>query len=211
MANKREKEKRAAENAKKVYDGEIKKLYKFVYMGFGFIALALVLCFCNWIYVDNSNSGVEVSVSGYSFLCAFLSGNYNSTDVKIFGDIAIPFYYYAKDACSQIGFFTFLAILFCIVSAVFGGVFLITPSKKIKSAAEYGACGCSALSCAFFLVSFIVAVLVKNSDILPVFCSGNSACSIKSLAILSAIAVGAAAVNFVYSTVKLIKLNRRFS
>ncbi|MDY4186645.1 MAG: hypothetical protein SOX77_02140 [Candidatus Borkfalkiaceae bacterium] len=210
MANKREKQKRAEENAKKVYIGEIKKLFKYIYIGLGLIAFSFVLCFCSWIYVDNSKSGVEVSASGWSFFCAFLSGKYSSTD-KIFGDIAVPFYYYAKEYCEKIGLFTFLSILFGVLSAILSGAFLKISAQKIKAAGAISAGVCSAVSAVGFICSFVIALTAKNSDVLPVYCGGNPACSIKSLAVLSALVMIFAAVFIWYTVAKLIKINRRFA
>lgn len=207
MANKREKEKREAENAKRFYKTELKKLIIYVVSGVAFIAAALLLCFCDFVYVDNPAIGVEKSVNGWMFFRAFLSGNYTAAD-KSFEDLAVPFYYYAKNACEAMGFFTFAAISTSIVSAVFGICFVCANAEGVKKCSLRGAAVCSVGSTVCFLITFIVGLSIRNSKIVSDYC-GNPACSIQSLAIFAAIAAGAATAFMVFALIKSIKTERR--
>lgn len=207
MANKREKEKRESENAKKFYKNELKKLIIYVVSGGAFIAAALLLCFCDFVYVDNPASGVEKSVNGWMFFRAFLSGNYTAVD-KSFGDLAVPFYYYAKNACETMGFFTFAAIMTSIVSVVFAICFICANKGGVKKCSLWGASVCSAVSTVCFLITFIAGLSVKNSKIVSDWCR-NPACSIQSLAVFAALSSGAATAFMVFALIKSIKTERR--
>ena len=108
MANKKEKEKRARENVALQYKKSAGKLLPFYGWAIA-VSLVVVICyFLNWVYVYNSDYGVEVKASGFSFISAASADNYSSAD-KIYGDLAMPFYYYAKASCETLGAVTLTA------------------------------------------------------------------------------------------------------
>ena len=57
--------------------------------------LLLALFFCDLSYIHNTDVGREVSVSFWSYALATVSGSFSSP-AAVFGDIAVPFYYYAE-------------------------------------------------------------------------------------------------------------------
>ena len=107
MINK--KTKKSEKALAKQYKISIDKLMPY-YNGAIILSLTLILCyFLNWVYVYNTDYGIEVKASGFSFIIATLSGKFYSTD-KIYGDLAIPFYYNYEISNDNF-YFNFLIIL----------------------------------------------------------------------------------------------------
>lgn len=223
MASKREKLKRAEDNARAAYDKKIKKLIPFGYIAAGAAVLALILCFCSFMYIHNNgeyyNNGsafvlrstkvagsVEHSESGWSFFVAFLTGDYTN------GDMGVPFNWFAENYVSAIGACTFFAMLLAI-AAIFLSAFSAIRSKPVFGMIS---AGCSLLSGILFVVSFVlptskgVHTLIVGDYYGAAYCQGNPDCAVKSLAILPALVMlGACAVS-VYAAVNFIKIKKEF-
>ena len=194
MATKRAREERVKEDKERRYGLAVKSLRNFPLIAIGISVLFLMLFLLDFGYIYNTGmnsgkGGIEVHFSGFNAFFAMITGGYSSAD-KIYGDIAVPFYYYAKDHTVIICVFSFIAILFT-VSDIVVSVLNVALKKPFLSVVSLCLKTLTFISA---LVAFIAALAMANSQILPVYCSGNPACSIKSLAIIPAIiaAIGAA-------------------
>lgn len=185
MASKKSNLARQREANKKKYLKECKNL-RWFYIAAAAVTLAiLALFFLKWIYIYNSDGYkdsdtgkmlyTEVKVSGWSFFLATLSGQF-SGKAAVLGDIAVPFYYYAKGYVIAIGVFTVLAVL-CLIASVALNVVAVFGRQKLSFAA---ACVETA-AFVMLLAAMIAAYAANGSQILPVYCSGNSACSVRTL------------------------------
>lgn len=182
MANKKEKEKRARENVALQYKKSAGKLLPF-YGWAIVVSLVVVICyFLNWVYVYNSDYGIEVKASGFSFIAAASSDNYSSAD-KIYGDLAMPFYYYAKASCETLGAVTLTAFILNVSAVV---VLLAVRTLKLQEL-SFVSVAFSFVSSVLLAVAFVVALGMKNDKILSVYCGGNPKCYIGSLSVLPAL------------------------
>lgn len=206
MANKRVKEKRTADNKLAAYEKERSVFLPFYIISAAIAAVAILFFFLNWVYVGNTDYGIEVKVSGFSFVAAALSDNYTSTDTKIFGDIAVPFYYYEKATCEALGTLTLITLI-----AVIGAIALLIVTRITKKQwFGFIALPLSLLSCVLLFVVFKTAVGMKNGSILPIYCSGNPACYIGSLAIIAAITLLASTALQGYTSIKYILCVKKY-
>lgn len=142
-------------------------------------ALTLLLFFVDFAEVYNTGYGVEVRVSGWSFFVAGFTGEYSSGD-SIYGDLAVPFYYYAKSWCKGVGALAIIAVFITFILVALETVIVLTRKHSLT----YIAVALGFIDAIFLLVTFIVALSMKNGRILSVYCGGNPSCSIRSLAIL---------------------------
>ena len=205
MANKREREKRNLNYLLNTYKKEKNGLLAFYIWSAAILAVAVLCYFFNWVYVYNSASGIEVKVSGFSFIAATLSGNYSSTD-KIYGDMAVPFYYYAKQSCLNVGGVTLAAGILNVVSIAVLIAVIITKLHSLS----YVSVISSLASFVLLIVAFVFALGMKNDDILSVYCGGNPKCSIESLAIIPALVTAAALVVQCFAALKLFKAQMQY-
>jgi len=182
MANKREREKRARENIALQYKKSAGKLLPFYGWAIAVLAAVIICYFFNWVYVYNSDYGIEVKASGFSFIAAALSGKYSSAD-KIYGDLAMPFYYYAKTSCETLGAVTLTAFILNVLAVI---VLVIVRMTKLQGL-SFVSVAFSFISSVMLVVAFIVALGMKNDKILSVYCGGNPKCYIGSLSILTAL------------------------
>ena len=179
MANKRERERREKENILVQKNKAKEKILSFYLVSAGIGLVAILFYFFNWVYIFNTTQGVgvEVGCNGFNFLIATLTGKFSSTS-KVYGDLAVPFYYYAAKYCKTLGVVTLISIVCLILSIGFSVAAYFTKKQELSIG-----------SVVLLIVCFTVALSMKDSDILPVYCSGNPRCSIESLAILPAIVV----------------------
>lgn len=161
--------------------------------------ITFLLFYVTFVEVYNTSYGVEVKVNGWGFFTAGLTGGYSLPD-KVYGDLAMPFYYYAKTYCESIG--TMMAIVFFINIALIVLDFVVIFTRK--HFLSFCSFVLGVVSAVLLLIVFITALSMKNSDILPVYCSGNPACSIKSRAIIPCLGMIVYAVCTGYIAVKLL-------
>lgn len=207
MANKREKERREKINAAAMYKKNVNKILPFYIVSAVICVITLLFYFLNWTYIYNYGIAqkVEVGASGFSFSIAAVTGKYSSTD-KVYGNLAVPFYYYAKSYCEKIGVFTILSLVFIIASA--GVSFAVFFTKKQWLALiSIGLCVAGA---AMLFVSFGIALSMKNSRILPVYCGGNPKCSIRSLTIIPALIALCGAAVEIYAMIRYVALKKEY-
>ena len=161
------------------------------------LLLALVLMAASWAEVYNTDiNGPEVKVSGFSFALAGITRNFSSAS-KAYGDMAVPFYYYAETYTVKLA-----------TEALIAGILLLVGIgtqilARLKGAAlNVPAAVVSLLAAVMILVCLFTARAMNGSDILPYYCNSNPACSIRSYAIFPAIFAFIAAGFNVFACVK---------
>ena len=149
--------------------------------------LLLALFFCDLSYIHNTDVGREVSVSVWSYALATVSGSFSSP-AAVFGDIAVPFYYYAETGTVLTGILSLVLVIAALALAVLSAIVLFRRKYDLLPLLIFAA-GVTVL---LLVGSLISSLALNSSQILPVYCSGNPACSIRSDAyfpLIAAIAV----------------------
>ena len=150
------------------------------------VSLLVVLAFfLSWAYVHNTDVGIEVKVSGFNTFIAAITGRYSSADGSV-GDMAMPFYYYAKTYCERLGVCTVVALFAVSAQFIVSVINAALSLFRKKRFLNYPLAVLSVASAVIFILCFITALSMKNADILSVYCGGNVKCSIRSLAIIPA-------------------------
>ena len=182
MANRSDKQRRYEEVRRKQLQKELRALRPLDIAAIA-VAAALLLCFFfDWAQVYNTDYGVEVHVCGFSFAAAALTGGFSST-AAVYGDIAVPFYYYAQSYTTAMGALSLAAVAVGLACVALPAVRLATGNRRC-----YGAdIACAAAAAALLIACYAVGLAMNGSDILPVYCSGNPACSVQSYALIGAI------------------------
>ena len=142
------------------------------------LGLMLVFFFFGWCYVYNKDYGVEVNCSGWNFICMSFCWNFKSTE-KVFGDMAVPFYYYAQYYVIVLEIITTVIFYLTLVLIALAAFNLKKPNRKITSVFMV----ISIIYSIFLLAAFITALAMNGSKILPKYCGGNPKCSVDSLII----------------------------
>ena len=137
--------------------------------------LLLALFFCDLSYIHNTDVGREVSVSVWSYALATVSGSFSSP-AAVFGDIAVPFYYYAETGTVLTGILSLVLIIAALALAVLSAVVFLKRKYDLLPLLLFAA-GVTVL---LLVGSLISSLALNGSQILPVYCSGNPACSIRS-------------------------------
>lgn len=205
MANKREKALREQENLKKRYQEQSKKILPLYIIAMVIGAAALLFYFFTWAAVDNTAYGIEVKVSGFSFAIATLTGKFSATG-GVYGDVGVPFYYYAESQTVVVGILASVSLIAAIVSL--GLVVATFAAKKHKLA--YASAPLAILSAIAAFAAFFVALSMNDSQILPIYCSGNPKCSIVSYAIVTFMPLAAFAAAQCYAVIKFIILENNY-
>lgn len=205
MANKREREKRVQEDLLLKYKKSINKLFPLYLVAAAIGGVTLLCYFFSWAYIYNSTPGVgvEVGASGFSYMIAALTGKYSSSS-GVYGDIAVPFYYYAGNYCKTLGALTLISMICLIVAVALVVVAFIVKKHEVSLASAVLFLANSVL----LLCCFIEALSMKNSRILPIYCNGNPKCSIQSLAIIPFIVSLLSLAANVYATVKYFMIKK---
>lgn len=195
MANKKYNQEKIRIEKEKRFKALCKNLVWFPVAAIGGLAVVLLLYFVNFAYVYNTTAGVgtEVAINGWACLAAMLTGNFSGT-ASIYGDMAVPFYYYAADWCTLLGAFSLVTFFLIIINVILQIVTIITKKHALNAAAI----ALDILIAILLIVCFAVALSMKDAKILSTYCANNPACSIRSLAIIPAIvSLGIAAVHIV--------------
>ena len=137
--------------------------------------LLLALFFCDLSYIHNTDVGREVSVSVWSYALATVSGSFSSP-AAVFGDIAVPFYYYAETGTVLTGILSLVLVIAALALAVLSAVVFRRRKYDLLPLLLFAA-GVTVL---LLVGSLISSLALNSSQILPVYCSGNPACSIRS-------------------------------
>lgn len=142
------------------------------------LGLMLVFFFFGWCYIYNKDYGVEAGCNGWNFICMSFCWNFKSTEM-VFGDMAVPFYYYAQYHVIILEIMTTVIFYLTIVLIVLAAFNLKKANRKITSVFMV----VSIIYSAFLLAAFITALTMNGSQILPKYCGGNPKCSVDSLII----------------------------
>lgn len=184
-------EKRRYENLKRAreeqYKHALSRLSPLLLSVFLLSILLLALFFCDLSYIHNTDVGREVSVSVWSYALATVSGSFSSP-AAVFGDIAVPFYYYAETGTVLTGILSLVLVIAALALAVLSAVVFLRRKYDLLPLLLFAA-GVTVL---LLVGSLISSLALNSSQILPVYCSGNPACSIRSDAyfpLIAAIAV----------------------
>lgn len=183
MANKRLNEQRIRKEKELRFNKECAKLTVFPIIALIGMVAIMLLFLVDWANIYNTKIvGKEVSISGFNCLFSGLTGNYSSSDA-IYGDMAIPFYYYAKSYCENLSILTLISavIFLLLLVSQLVGIFTKKHILNIISAAL------GILLTIMLIACFVIALDMSNSKILSVYCGGNPACFIQSYAIIPAI------------------------
>ncbi|MCD8308852.1 MAG: hypothetical protein LUD19_03270 [Clostridia bacterium] len=184
MANKRTQELQRREHNKRMYQYQCSKL-KWFYIAALVVAAALLACyFFHWIYVYNVGTssttgdkiGTEVSVSGWSMFFATLFGQFESA-ASIYGDVAVPFYYYAQTYIIILGVITVVSVVVIIAIAA---LYAVALAKK-KHSLVYVAMSLEIILLLLLIGAMAVALAANGSDILSQYCQNNPDCSVRTL------------------------------
>ena len=203
MANRSDKQRRLEEARRKQLQLDLHALRPLDIAAIA-AGVALLLCFFfDWAQVYNTDYGVEVHVSGFSFALAALTGGYSST-AAAYGDIAVPFYYYAESYCAALGALSLTAVIVSLLCIALPVVRLATGSRRLYAADI----ALPAAALGLLVACFAVGIAMNGSQILPVYCSGNPACSIRSDAAIGAIVAAAATAISIVSAVRCARICR---
>lgn len=172
-------EKRRYEDLKRAreeqYKHALSRLSPLILSVFLLSILLLALFFCDLSYIHNTDVGREVSVSVWSYALATVSGSFSSP-AAVFGDIAVPFYYYAETGTVLTGILSLVLVIAALALAVLSAVVFLRRKYDLLPLLLFAA-GVTVL---LLVGSLISSLALNSSQILPVYCSGNPACSIRS-------------------------------
>ena len=141
------------------------------------IGAVLLLCyFFGFSYVWNTSYGSEAGVNGWNYIFACLSWNFKGTGA-IYGDIAVPFNYYAKYYVRILAVGTTVSLpvlLSIIVLSCFNVKTYHVKLEKVVMVLLY-------VLAFVFLFCIVVALTMNGSKILPKYCNSNPKCSVATL------------------------------
>ena len=194
-------EKRRYEDLKRAreeqYNHALSRLSPLLLSVFLLSILLLALFFCDLSYIHNTDVGREVSVSVWSYALATVSGSFSSP-AAVFGDIAVPFYYYAETGTVLTGILSLVLVIAALALAILSAVVFLRRKYDLLPLLLFAA-GVTVL---LLVGSLISSLSLNGSQILPVYCSGNPACSIRSDAYFPLIAAFAALTVAIVAAVK---------
>lgn len=207
---------RQEENAKK-FKAASEKTLRSLLIVFGATALLavvalIVMLATDAVYIHNTsmteNGGREVAVSGAAFLKALFTGNYTSADPG-YDDISMPFYYYAQAWCAPAAIFAFLCLITIILTLAASAAALVFALMKKQLKGAIFPLGASALLVVISIAFFAICVSMSGSQILPVYCGGNPACSIQSDLIWCILLAVLALAGNIFAFIKYLSLQKQ--
>lgn len=182
----------------RAFQAECRKLQPYSLAALVMLLIAFLTMFLHFADIFNTDiSGVEVAVNGFSFMIAGITRAFDSAS-KIYGDLAVPFYYYASSYCETLATMALIAFAFYLASAALQAVLFCRIRKNAMShecaILGYACTVLTGITGILLIVCYAIGLSMNHSDILPIYCSGNPACSIRSFAILPALLLLIAAV-----------------
>lgn len=146
------------------------------------IVLVVTLC-ADVVFIHNTgmteNGGREVAVRGSALLRALFTGTYTSADAG-YDNLAVPFYYYAQAWCRPLAILTFLAAVGSALAVLMAAAAAVFAARKREFVLTWFSLAGAVLTWILVTAALAVALSMQGSRILPVYCSGNPACSIQS-------------------------------
>ncbi len=176
------------EENKRKYEEASGKALKIFLIIFGLTALLslvtlILMLVTDAVYIHNTgmteNGGREVAVGGAAFLKALFTGTYTSVEPG-YDDLASPFYYYAEAWCVPAAIFALICLIAIVLTLVASGVALLLAFRKKEFRWTILPLVASALCTVLCIVFYAICLSMSGSQILPIYCSGNPACSIQS-------------------------------
>lgn len=207
MANKRAREENVKRDKERRYELAKKEIYPLEIVACIIAVIVVLLFFLNWAYVNNTDVGVEVKVSGFNAFIAGITGDYSSPSSEV-GDMAIPFYMYAKSYSESLGLLTVVALFSAAATLVLGVINAVFALLKKNRILNYPLAATSLVTAVLLILCFITALSMKDAQILSVYCGGNVKCSIGSLAVIPAVLSVAVTVLAVLQIVKSVKIKK---
>ncbi len=182
----------AQKKKQRAFEGVCKSLIPFARAAAVIASVALLLFLTPFVGIYNKDiPGMEITVGGFSAALCALSGQFTNVGAA-FGNMDI-FNHFAPAHCKVLAACAAAAALCLLAALVLCVVLAIGKAPGLHSAAAV----LQALAFAALIVSFAFALAMSGTRLLPEYCSGNPACSVRSLAILPALAACAGcAVNF---------------
>lgn len=182
MANKKLSAERENKLRYEIYLDSLKKTGKYHRIALALIPVLFLCYFFNWVYLYNTRIGTGTlsKVSGWSFIIAAITRNYTSS-AAVYGDLAFPFFSYAKTYCEQLGTFTLISFIIAILTAITEGIIVFGKKYKLS----YVSCAFQLLQVVCLFICSNLAKSMNNSAIISDFCSGNSECLVKSAIFVS--------------------------
>ena len=159
------------------------------------IAAVILLCyFFGFSYIWNTDVGAEVGVNGWNYIFACLSQSFKKTGA-VYGDIAVPFYYYAEYYTVVLSIMVTVSLGVLIVFLVFSGINIAKYNRRVSIISAI----LLYVLAVTFLACIITALTMNGSRILPKYCSSNPKCSIATLAFFPFfISLGSAIIYTIY-------------
>ena len=156
------------------------------------IGILFLSLFFGWSYIFNTDSGVEIGVNGWNYVCLSFTWYFKTTNEVLFGNVA-AFYYYVKHIVVVLTVVT--AVAFYLLVALAPIAFINIKKSSVKLATVNGIL--SVVLAVVLLVCFIVS-LCMGPKMIKGYCSSNPKCSVCSLAILPMfIAIANGVLNFI--------------
>lgn len=209
MANKNTKrleEIKKREN-KKMYEKQVKTMVWYPVVMLIAALITLLLYSTNWAAIYNTDiGGNEVAITGFNCLSALFTDGFTSTDKSV-GDMAVPFYYYAKNECESLSLATLVSLIILCFTIVLL-VITIFSKKHNLIAANSVAFLAEAIA---LIVVYCIAMSMEDGKILPIYCGGNPACSINSMALIPVMISVVGIVVGVLGAVKYVKARKLIS
>ena len=166
----------------KSFRASVTKLGPYPIIALCLLCVALLLMFTAFAEVYNTDiNGPEVKVSGFSFAVAGVTRDFSSVS-SVYGDMAVPFYYYAESYTVNLATAALVACI-ALIAAIVMQILARVKGAQLNIAAA----AVSILAAVLFFVCLGIANSMTGSDILPYYCSSNPACSIRSYAVFPAI------------------------
>ena len=139
-------------------------------------AILLICYFLGFSYIWNTDVGAEVGVNGWNYIIACFSWSFKKTGAA-YGDIAVPFYYYAKE---------YVPVM-AVATTVSFGILLLFIAISCFNIKKYNRKLAIAIMvilyvlAAAYLACIVIALTMNGSRILPKYCNSNPKCSIATL------------------------------
>lgn len=208
MANKKARQQEIINANKRKYNMAKKTLKIWPPVAVAILAVALLTVFVPFLDIYNdpnaagafnssANGGkpfVEIGASGWNCLAIFLKNDYTSAESQL-----APFYYWVTSEggepfVTMLAAATFVAVAAIVLSLVTQVIIYFTKAHKlslITAALDF-------IAAAAFIVAFASA-LSCSGKMIPGYCNGNPACSVRSFALFPAIfAAGAVVIDVIH-------------
>lgn len=213
----RRRERLKQEENRKKYEAAREKTRKISLVILGTVMLLsvialIVMLAADAVYVHNTSmttdGGREVAVSGSAFLKALFTGTYTSAEAG-YDDISMPFYYYAKAWCTPAAIFALVCLIAIILAFAASATAFVFALLKKELEWTFLSLGASALLTVISIVFYAICLSMSGSQILPVYCSGNPACSIQSDLIWCVLLSGLSLAGNIFILVKYLLLEKQ--